>query len=210
MTQDDELKFVAYMADVLAFYRKDASKFALDVWVEACRPFDLSQITAALSAHARDPDRGSFCPMPSDIVRQLAGTAGDRAALAWGRVFESMKRIGAYTDVAFDDPAIHACIRDLGGWPALCRSQLDEMGFIQSRFVAAHRAYTSRGEFDYPAVMIGDRGSEADFQKRGMKPPAPVLIGNAERAQLVIANGGAREAGPARLGNLIPMIGRAA
>ena len=47
---------------------------------------------------------------------KLDGTVTDRAALAWGKVLEAMSSVGAYSDVVFDDPAIHAAIEDCGGW----------------------------------------------------------------------------------------------
>lgn len=210
MNENEKHQFVKYLTDALAFYGKDASAFAISVWFEAMRPFDLEQVKRAMSGHAMDPERGQFAPKPADIVRQLAGTSTDRAALAWGAVFECMQRIGAYTDVAFDDPAIHAVIRDLGGWIKLCRSTMEELGFVQNRFAQAYKAYSARGQFDYPSMLSGDNGSDADFAIRGMKKPEPTLIGNKDAARLVMQFGGQKGQEMRSLGSVAQSIKRVA
>jgi hypothetical protein len=52
-------------------------------------------------------------PKPADIVRNLQGTASDRSLIAWGKLLEAMRRVGAYRSVAFDDGAIHAAVEDM-------------------------------------------------------------------------------------------------
>ena len=138
-----------------------------------------------------DPERGQYAPKVADIVRILSGTATDRAVLAWGKCLEAMSSVGAYTDVVFDDPAIHAVVEDLGGWPKLCRTEMKELGYVQHRFCESHRAYTGRGQFDYPRRLGGDRSPDSEYEKVGLKLPRPALIGNPDRAKLVYQNGGA-------------------
>jgi hypothetical protein len=122
-------------------------------------------------------------------VRQLAGTATDRAMLAWGKVMNAMQSAGAYTDVVFDDPAIHAAVEDLGGWPKVCRGELKDLSYLQHRFTEAHRAYTGRGQFDYPRLLSGDRDPDSAYQKHGLPIPKPAVIGDKARARLVYLNG---------------------
>ena len=100
---------------------RPVSEFTLQVWCQACQPFTLEQISKAMTAHAVDPERGQFAPKVADVIRILQGTYTDRAQLAWGKALEAMSSVGAYSDVIFDDPAIHAVIEDLGGWPKVCR-----------------------------------------------------------------------------------------
>ena len=159
--------------------------------MQACSPFSIEQVSKALTAHATDAERGQFAPKVADIVRILSGTATDRAALAWGKCLEAMSSVGAYTDVVFDDPAIHAVVEDLGGWPKLCRTEMKELGYVQHRFCESHRAYTGRGQFDYPRRLGGDRSPDSEYEKVGLKLPRPALIGNPDRAKLVYQNGGA-------------------
>lgn len=181
--------FTDLLTDVMAYYGKDVSTFMVQVWWGACTNFELEQVSSALQRHATDPDRGQFAPKVADIVKVLAGTTTDRAALAWGKTLEAMTSVGAYTDVVFDDPAIHAVIEDLGGWPKVCRTDLKELSFLQHRFQESHRAYTGRGKFEYQRRLAGDRSPDFEFTSRGIPLPRPALVGDQAKAIAVLKNG---------------------
>lgn len=201
MNQSDQARFAALLTDVLAFYGQAVSGFALSVWWEACKSFEYEAVQRALSRHATDPERGMFAPKPADVVRQVQGTPTDRAARAWSVTLDAASRVGAYTDVVFDDPIIHAAIEDMGGWVALCRTDTDRLSYLQHRFTEAYRAYANRGDLTtYPRKLTGDRSPDETYLSRGLPPPKPVLIGDAARAQLVLTNGST--AGRLRLSNV--------
>lgn len=181
--------FKSLLTDALAYYGKDCSKFTLQVWWGACQGFDFEQISKAMQRHATDPERGQFAPKVADIVRVLQGTSTDRAAIAWGKVHEAMGSVGAYSDVVFDDPAIHAVIEDLGGWPKVCRTDVDELSYLQHRFQESHRAYTGRVKFEYQCRLAGDRSPDFDYTSRNIPLPRPALVGDRERAIAVLKNG---------------------
>lgn len=185
----DRAPFAQLITDVLAYYRQDASRFVLDLWWNACQGFDLEQVRAALQRHCTDPERGQFAPKVADLARILQGTTTDRAALAWGKCLEAIGSVGAYTDVVFDDPAIHAVVEDLGGWPKLCRTEMKELGYVQHRFCESHRAYIGRGKFDYPRRLMGDRSPDSEYLRSGLPLPKPALIGDAPRAKQAYLQG---------------------
>ena len=187
MHATDRAAFRDLLADAMAFYRRDVSTFALSVWWQACQSFDFEQVAKALTAHAMDPERGQFAPMPADIVRQLQGTRTDRSLVAWGKALDAMQRVGAYTSVAFDDGVIHAVIEDMGGWVALCRTTMDELPFTQKRFCDTYRAYASRGDVTYPGLLVGE--CDANNALKGYRTNPPALIGNPERAKAVMQGG---------------------
>jgi hypothetical protein len=210
MTAQDFAPFKQLLGAVMAYYRQDVSDFMLDIWWQACKASELEQITRMLSAYVKDPVAGVYPPKVADIVRLLEGTPTDRAQLAWGKVFPAMGRVGAYTDVLFDDAVIHAVVRDLGGWPKLCRTPLDELGYVQTRFLTAYAAYSRQPSFTYPAVLIGERSADALYLQRNLPLPSPVVIGEKGQAQKVYALGQASgevrgQGGPASLAGLIPM-----
>lgn len=176
MNQSEKPEFAKLITDVLAYYRQDASPFTLTVWWSGCSPFSMEQVSAALTQHATDPDKGQFAPKVADMVRILAGTKTDRSLIAWGRVYEAMSDVGAYRDVDFDDAAIHAAVVDMGGWPKMCRSELSELSYLQHKFCEAYRAYATAGVAEKPA-LIGDRGPDEMYLKRGLPVPEPVRIG---------------------------------
>lgn len=189
MQPSERKNFAGLLADAMGYYGKDVSNFTLDVWWTACQGYTLEQVSKALQRHAMDPERGQFAPKVADVVRVLAGTHTDRAQLAWGKVLGAMQTVGAYTDVVFDDPAIHACIEDLGGWVKVCRSSMDDLSYLQHRFCESHKAYVGRSQFDYPRLLVGDRSPDGDYAKRGLKPPKPAIVGNADIARQVYMGG---------------------
>lgn len=207
MRKDQQDEFVTLITDVLKFYRQDTTPFTLEVWWQACQRFDLEQVSKALTGHAMDAERGVFAPKPADIVRKLEGTSTDRAMLAWGKAFDAMQRVGAYSDVVFDDPAIHAAIEDLGGWAKVCRSETKDIGYLQHKFCEAHRAYTEHGQFEYPKLLTGDRSPDEMYAKRGLKPPKPAVIGDMDTARLVYKGGsvGGKTAINFQIGALLAM-----
>ena len=162
MTSTDFEAFSALLADVMAFYRRDAGAFALEVWWQACRSYSMPSLRAAFSAHARDPERGSFAPMPADIVRHLEGTGGDRALLAWHRVLQAMQSVGHYASVEFGDAFTHAAIVDLGGWAHVCCTNTHELDFLRRRFCESYRAYVAAGGVppDTPRRLAGEHEAQ--------------------------------------------------
>jgi hypothetical protein len=190
MNQTQRTKFAEVLAGVHDFYGKDLSKFAVQVWMQACEAFDVEQVTKALSAHLMDPDRGQFMPKPADIVRNLQGTKTDRSLLAWGKVLEAMQRIGAYSSVVFDEPAIHAAIEDLGGWPTMCRTEMDGLSYLEKRFCDSYKAYVTRGDFGFPGELAGVHALENGV--KGYRGPPPMLIGNRSKALEVRALGNSK------------------
>lgn len=187
MTDTDREEFAVLLTQALGFWGHTLSPFALSVWWQACQGCDLEQVRRALSAHALDPDRGAFAPKPADIVRVLRGTVADRSLIAWGKVLDAMQRVGAYRSVVFDDGAIHAAVSDMGGWPAICRGNVDDLPFTQKRFCDLHRAYSLRPDAAYPARLIGEHEERNRLTGHEIRPPT--LIGDAERARLVAAAG---------------------
>lgn len=168
------------MTSALAFWKQDLSEFALSVWWEACKPYSMEQVSKALTAHAMDPERGRFPPMPADLVKALHGTQTDRSLIAWGQVYRAISAVGMYQSPDFGDKAIHSAIVDMGGWPAICQAPLDELPFLQRRFCELHRAYTSRPEEAHADRLVGL--SEQANSGAGVLTAAPVRLGKASQA----------------------------
>lgn len=182
MKPNEKPEFTALIADVLGYWKQDVSEFALNVWWSGCQRFDFDQVARALSEHATDPDKGQFAPKVADIVRILGGTKTDRSLREWGRVYEAMSRVGAYSDVDFGDGATHSAIRDMGGWPKICRTDMDQLSYLQHRFCELYKIHDGQSE-GVPALM-GDRSPDEMYRKKGLNPPKPILIegGNPTKA----------------------------
>lgn len=182
MNKNDYPEFAERLSKVMAYYRQPCSDFVIDVFWEGCKPFTFEEVCRALNFHATDPDKGQFSPKVADIVRILGGTKSDRSLREWGRVFEAMSSIGAYSDVDFQDSATHAAIRDMGGWPKLCRSELDQLSYIQHRFCELYRIHDGRSD-NVPSLM-GDRSPNEMYLKRGLPEPTPRVVGGANPSKV--------------------------
>lgn len=187
MRREDFKRFGLALSAVAELHGKSISEGAMTLWWQALERFEIEQVEAALRRCVEDPDGGQFMPKPADLIKRLDGTATDRSLIAWGKVLDAMQRVGAYASVAFDDPAIHAAIVDIGGWTQTCRGEVSELPFLQRRFCDAHKAYSARGAFDYPARLVGVH--EADNALKGHATQPPVLIGDAAKAQRVLQSG---------------------
>ena len=186
MTRDD-FELFAQMLAAEAEIRgaKPLSEGAMLLWWQRMQRFDIEQFERALRRHAEDAERGRFMPQPSDLIRHLEGTATDRSMLAWGKALDAASRVGAYTDVVFDDAVIHAVIEDLGGWPKFCRTETKDLNYLQHRFCEAHRAYAGREQFQFPKRLAGDRSPDDVYERRGLPPPKPAVIGDVALAREV-------------------------
>lgn len=186
MSPQDNRRFLALLTGVHSFYRQDLTDFAVGVWQRSMAPYAIEAIERAFDAHAKDPKAGSFMPKPADLIRLLDGSHEDRAVVAWSKVYQAITRVGGYATVAFDDPAIHSAITDLGGWPTMCAGTIDELPFLSRRFAAAYSAHARAGS-PHPPLLPGIH--DITNGAGGHARQTPVLIGDTAAAQRVIATG---------------------
>ena len=191
MQQDDVRAFQEVMQGVHDFYGKDCSPFALDVWWQALRSYDLEAIRDALGRHCVNPDNGQWMPKPADVVRLIEGSTVDSAMVAWTKVDRAMQSVGSYCTVVFDDPLIHAVIADMGGWPALGNKRIEEWPFVAKEFQTRYRGLkAARATPAYPPKLVGI--ADGNNVQRGFPEMNPVLIGDPESARKVLAGGDSR------------------
>jgi len=188
MLQADFAQFRAVLQGVFALYGKDMSPAVMDIWWGAMRPFDLAAFRDVMNRHATDPDRGQFLPKPADVIRLMAGSTQDSALIAWAKVDRAVRSVGTYASVVFDDPIIHAVIVDMGGWVSMGQRSEDEWPFVAREFENRYRGYRTRGTAGtYPRTLTGL--AESSNALTGFKTQPPVLIGNEQAAQAVLAAG---------------------
>lgn len=203
MRENEFNEFRELITDVASFYGQKLSSFALDIWWNALRRFDLRDIRHALGLHCQDPDRGQWMPKPADVVRVLEGTRQDAASLAWSKVDRAMRLVGPYRDVVFDDPIIHAVLADMGGWIALSNVAENEWPFRAQEFQKRYQGYATRGgATEWPRVMIGL--ANARNRREGQVTEPPVMVGDHHKAMLVYRRGADGTALPTRtIGQLL-------
>lgn len=189
MQPTDKKDFALLIAGVYAYHRQPCSDALIGMYWRGCQRWSMEQVRRAVDQLTYDAEAGKFPPKIGDLTRVLEGTHTDRAVLAWGKVLGAMSAVGAYSDVVFDDPAIHAAIEDLGGWVKICRGEMSELSYLEHRFCQAHKAYVGRGVFEYQRRLVGDRSPDSDYLKKGLPLPRPAIVGDPAAARAVFEGG---------------------
>lgn len=165
MTADE---FEETIAVLIAGVGRRMEPKMVDAWRVALSDLSVEQLQAAIVKCLREYKFAGFPPVGQ--IREWAGAGEgglrieDRAALAWDRVLEAIRNVGAYRSVNFDDPAINATIRTLGGWQTLCDAKADELRqFIRPRFLESYRANAAFGVSEAAAeplagILASDAG----------------------------------------------------
>lgn len=191
MQADDYDAFRDVIQGVYSFYGKDCSGFALDVWWQAMRHYDLLALRDALGRHCINPDTGQFVPKPADVVKMIEGSTLDSAVGAWTKVERAVQIVGTYATVAFDDPLIHRVLADMGGWPQLGQKKVDEWPFVGKEFQTRYRGYkVRRAGAGHPPVLIGI--FDQQNAQHGYPAQVPVMIGDVDRVREVMRLGSAQ------------------
>jgi len=188
MQAHDALKFTTLIATIGELYGKAVSIELTDIYWHTLKRFQLEDISLALEAHIGNPDCGQFFPKPADIVRFIEGTGETQALQAWTKVEKAIRYVGRYCSLAFDDALIHAVLEDMGGWINLCSITLGEMPFCARDFQKRYMGFVLKKPARYPKYLCGI--IERENTKNGYAIPPVLLVGNPEKAQAVIANGG--------------------
>lgn len=172
MKSTDREEFVRMLNGLGEYYGKPMSPALADIYWNGLKNYELSEVCGAINAHVRNPDSGQFMPKIADIERFLHGNTSTRAMQAWVKVADAVQRVGTYETVKFDDPLIHACIEDMGGWPEIGKISNDELPFKIREFEKRYMAY---------------------LQIPPARKPSPALLGIYERTNKTLGYSGERE-----------------
>jgi len=180
-------RFAQIMIALGEYYGRELSPQLIDIYWRALDGYDIETIDRAIQRHLKSPDNGQYFPKVADIVRLVSGTSTEAAHTAWAKVEAAVSSVGGWRSVVFDDPLIHAVIQDMGGWIFICERDADEWPFtgkeFRERYVAMARA---EGRPRVSGHLVGR--VEAENRRMGYDDdiPAPVLIGDAEKARNVL------------------------
>jgi len=184
----DMNKFAQLITTIGELYGKSISKPLMEIYWQALKRFELSDLQRALQAHANNPDSGQFLPKPADVVRYIEGSGETKALQAWAKVEKAISHVGSYQSIAFDDPLIHAVLDDMGGWIKLCSITIDEMPFRANEFQKRYTGFVNKPPERHPKYLCGI--TERDNGKDGYAIKPPLLIGDPKKAEQVMLSGG--------------------
>ena len=141
MNSNDRMAFHQLLTGIGMLYNQSLHESVIDIWWRALDNVEFNAVEACIKSHVLHPDKGQFMPKPADVMEQLEGSYGNHKPLkAWALVSKTMREIGAYHSVIFTDVLVHAVIRDMGGWIALCQSKLSELPFREKEFEKRYQA----------------------------------------------------------------------
>ena len=190
MTNEDRLGFAELLKGVYDFYGRDLSDASITLWWEATKQFDLDVIRKALGQHVMNPDTGQFIPKPADVVKMMGGTTQDAGLVAWSKFARALESLGTYRTVVFDDPLIHRVVEDMRGWTVVGMCNAKDWPFRENEFVTRYRGYKMRGETPpYAPRLIGIFDGSNAANGFSVGDDNLVLVGDQERARLVLAGG---------------------
>ena len=188
MIQSEFDDFVDVMQLVSEQYGKKPSDGLISLYWQALKGYEFNAVREAIGKHLANTDTGQYMPKIADIIRMMQGTSLDSALRAWAIVDKSVRQVGTYVTVVFDDPIIHRVLHDMGGWVALGTKTEDEWPFVAREFENRYRGFKSRNDrIEYPPKLIGI--SDAYNSSEGYDESAPVIIGDIKKARLVMSGG---------------------
>lgn len=118
-----------------------------------------------------------FMPSASEL-RELSGELriGDRAEKAWSCWETAIRKYGGYKTLDFDDMAINAAIRSLGGVQALLDQSDEEYNnFTHAKFLRAYEAYYRMGvSGEIAEPLLGS--SDQENRRLGYPTKEPIKI----------------------------------
>ena len=180
MNKQDKSQFAALMTGIAELYQKKISNTMLNIYWRALKRFDLCDVQRAVDAHVIDPEAGQFMVKPSDVVRHIEGNAETIALLAYSKVESTVRHIGSYTSVAFDDPIIHSVIEEMGGWVRFCTIKTEAVPFQTNEFIRRYQGHLLIRRPDYPRYLPGIFDNPEKL---------PVLVGDKKKAKEVMKGG---------------------
>ena len=134
--------FTEGMGQLTELYGKELSPHALEAYWQAVKHLGNLDFKHAVRLSAQ---RERFFPLPAVLLDLVDGGGEARAIYALERVNFAVRSIGPHQSVDFEDRAINAAIRALGGWADVCALSSDEWRRFRSKdFLKAYRAYSSR------------------------------------------------------------------
>ena len=119
-------------------YRYAITEELGDAFWQIFKKYDLKEIEQAIYYHMSTPSGQQHdcarMPQPGDIIAWIEGTPEAKALAAWSKVEKTIRRIGRYDSVMFDDPVIHQVIYDMGGWTNLCNTRIKILVIVRTNF----------------------------------------------------------------------------
>ena len=169
-------KAIAILVAILAeAFRQNPSAMTAKAYEVGLSDLSDGELEAATGRAMR---QCKFFPTVAEL-RQLAGEMppGDRAVIAWEAVLRAGRLHGYYHSVDFDDRAINATIRQMGGWEALSEQlERQDVTWVRKEFERVYQVYCRRGVTAAEGGPLGGYFSRMNAAAYPEHVPPPVSI----------------------------------
>ena len=160
-------------------FNEDLTTAKIGVYEKALEDVPIEQIEFNAWRHIK---RGIFFPKPVELIGGTDLDLEARANVAFDVVTRTMSRVGAYNNVAFNDPVIHKVVEGMGGWVSSCEQAVDWWNkWGRKDFVKLYKAYAS-GSHPDPLPYLPGRGDSmvgwADTNVHFILPTGDVVMFN--------------------------------
>lgn len=123
-------------------YNRKISEVLLQTYWSCLNHYSFSLFKKTLMSFLKNPEyaKQGF-PSPAAWIAAIEGDNAIKSLNAWTAVIKTIRRVGRYESVKFDDVLIHGVIHDMGGWIFLCQQAERELIFLQKEFERRYHAY---------------------------------------------------------------------
>ncbi len=177
----NEEEFIKTMSGLCELYSKIPSEFIMEIYYKIFQDYDISQFNGAVTDCIKS-NKYNVLPKPAEILEFLEGTKNDKALFAWLQAKGGVQRCGYYGSPDFRDPIISHCIDELGGWMKFCSWEIEELPFLEKRFMDLYRLFLKRGTTE-PKNLVGYEYLKNNEKNYGL--PDKIKIGYEEDSKLL-------------------------
>ncbi len=186
MKENDRPRFTELVAGMSRTFGQEADEATYDGYWLGLSDLTIEAIQTAVATAMRTCEH-----MPTVVaLRKLTGeiTTPGRALVAWGVFERAVVQHGADRSVEFDDPVIHAVVRNHGGWPRCCQLPVSEFDkWLRQDFLKTYTALCSTGiseEAGQPLIGEHDSSNAMNGYHKHIKPPLQITTGLPVHANL--------------------------
>ncbi|WP_218813329.1 DUF6475 domain-containing protein [Rickettsiella endosymbiont of Dermanyssus gallinae] len=190
MHDNDKELFLQWLTLLAESFNRKMSNLLLETYWQCLRAYPFAKVKAAILDILRNPDREVWgMPIAAELIELIQGNSRQFAQNAWAQVIHTIRTIGRYNSVVFDNPIIHCVIRDVGGWIYLCQQSEKTLSFLRQDFITRYQKYHANPSINYPRVLRGSLEHDNEANGFANSQPDPMLVGDPKRALLVYKNG---------------------
>lgn len=148
-------KFIELMTAASENYGKPISGALMDMLIKTLQRYPFEIVQEALEYHMTHSPYMIKLNDFIDYINRRGMTPEEAAEMAWAEVKEAMGSIGGYQSIKFRDPVINATIRHMGGWPALCDMEMDQLENAKWEFRRIYTAFLKQGKVPEVGYLPG-------------------------------------------------------